>query len=294
VIELRTATPRDAPALAELFRARWTADFGESDVTADEVGSWWLGEGRAENRLAFLDGRVAGYARFYPEGDVIEANDESCTHPEVEGRGVATALLDEVEQAGRARGLARARATAVNDAGRALLTGRGYQLVRHFWRMEIDFDSAPYAELPPGYRFAPYREGADDVAVHACHQAAFAEHWGFVPDALDEWLRRRHGREDYDPRGWVLAWASDELAGGSLAFPWKGKAWVLDVFVARADRGCGLGLALLRETFTRVHELGCRHAGLEVDAANETGATRLYERAGMHVTRRYDTYEKQL
>jgi hypothetical protein len=34
--------------------------------------------------------------------------------------------------------------------------------------------------------------------------------------------------------------------------------------------------------------------GLGVDAASLTGATRLYEKAGMHVTRRYDTYEKVL
>jgi hypothetical protein len=34
--------------------------------------------------------------------------------------------------------------------------------------------------------------------------------------------------------------------------------------------------------------------GLEVDSENEFGATRLYERAGMRVTRRYATYEKTL
>jgi ribosomal protein S18 acetylase RimI-like enzyme len=34
--------------------------------------------------------------------------------------------------------------------------------------------------------------------------------------------------------------------------------------------------------------------GLEVDSENETGATALYERAGMRVTRRYDTFELAL
>jgi hypothetical protein len=33
---------------------------------------------------------------------------------------------------------------------------------------------------------------------------------------------------------------------------------------------------------------------LGVDAQSVTGATRLYEKAGMRVTRRYDTYEKIL
>jgi hypothetical protein len=34
--------------------------------------------------------------------------------------------------------------------------------------------------------------------------------------------------------------------------------------------------------------------GLSVDAANLTGATRLYERAGMHVSQEYVSYEKEL
>ncbi len=33
---------------------------------------------------------------------------------------------------------------------------------------------------------------------------------------------------------------------------------------------------------------------LTVDTPSSTGATRLYERAGMHITRRYDIYEKEL
>jgi ribosomal protein S18 acetylase RimI-like enzyme len=33
---------------------------------------------------------------------------------------------------------------------------------------------------------------------------------------------------------------------------------------------------------------------LGVDAANETGATALYERVGMHVARQFDVYEKRL
>jgi ribosomal protein S18 acetylase RimI-like enzyme len=51
---------------------------------------------------------------------------------------------------------------------------------------------------------------------------------------------------------------------------------------------------LLRTAFRELWRRGHTQIGLEVDAANETGATRLYERAGMRVTRRYDTYERRL
>ena len=54
----------------------------------------------------------------------------------------------------------------------------------------------------------------------------------------------------------------------------------------------GLGLALLLHTFNEFYQRGDRTVGLGVDAQSLTGATRLYEKAGMHVTRQYDTYEK--
>jgi mycothiol synthase len=43
-----------------------------------------------------------------------------------------------------------------------------------------------------------------------------------------------------------------------------------------------------------LYERGQKKVALGVDAASLTGATRLYERAGMHVARQYDTYEKEL
>jgi ribosomal protein S18 acetylase RimI-like enzyme len=39
---------------------------------------------------------------------------------------------------------------------------------------------------------------------------------------------------------------------------------------------------------------GCEKVRLNVDAENLTGAVKLYERAGMHVSRRSDRYEKEL
>ena len=39
---------------------------------------------------------------------------------------------------------------------------------------------------------------------------------------------------------------------------------------------------------------GKRRVGLTVDSQNATGATRLYEHAGMHIALQLDTYEKKL
>jgi ribosomal protein S18 acetylase RimI-like enzyme len=51
---------------------------------------------------------------------------------------------------------------------------------------------------------------------------------------------------------------------------------------------------LLVRGFERLASLGLEHARLNVDAQNETGAVRLYERHGMTVRREWRVYEKPL
>jgi ribosomal protein S18 acetylase RimI-like enzyme len=71
-------------------------------------------------------------------------------------------------------------------------------------------------------------------------------------------------------------------------------AWVNTLGVRRPWRRQGLALALLHDTFGHFYRDGQKRVGLGVDASSLTGATRLYEKAGMHVSRQYDTYEKEL
>ena len=55
-----------------------------------------------------------------------------------------------------------------------------------------------------------------------------------------------------------------------------------------------MGAALLADTFARFWERGEHSVGLGVDAANDTGAFRLYERAGMAPVLGWVMYEKEL
>ncbi|HYM63427.1 MAG TPA: GNAT family N-acetyltransferase [Gaiellaceae bacterium] len=298
-MEIRRPTLADAAGVAELLTARDAIDFGETrETTGDEVASWWRPELKRlaqETWVAFEEGRVVGYASVRPTGDVAAIDDESSVHPDARGRGIGSALVDEAEGLAIARRLPRVHLTVVNDDGRSLARERGYALVRHFWRMEIDLsDSEPVEpELPEGVAIRQYRPGADDQALHAMDQEAFGEHWEFVPTELDEWLGWRQEREDYVPALWQLAVAEGEVAGAALCFGERDRGWVLDLGVRKRWRGRGLGLALLHAGFRELRGGGYTKVGLEVDSANETGATRLYERAGMAVTRQYDTYEKR-
>ena len=71
-------------------------------------------------------------------------------------------------------------------------------------------------------------------------------------------------------------------------------AWVDVVGVRPSWRRRGIALALLRHSFGALYRAGARKVALEVDTQSPTEATRLYEKAGMHVERRYDFFEKEL
>ena len=59
-------------------------------------------------------------------------------------------------------------------------------------------------------------------------------------------------------------------------------------------RGRGAGVALLHRSFATFAGRGVRRVILNVDAENSTGATALYERAGMRVINRWDVWERLL
>jgi mycothiol synthase len=88
------------------------------------------------------------------------------------------------------------------------------------------------------------------------------------------------------------------VAGASLNYPERagdpGQGWVGTLGVRRAWRRRGVGEALLRRSFALLHARGLRKVRLGVDAENLTGATRLYERVGMNVLRRSNTWEREL
>ena len=53
-------------------------------------------------------------------------------------------------------------------------------------------------------------------------------------------------------------------------------------------------MALLQNAFRQFHGRGERKVGLGVDAESPTGATKLYERAGMKVVERSVVFRKDL
>jgi mycothiol synthase len=173
-----------------------------------------------------------------------------------------------------------------------MLRARGLRPVRHFWHMRIDLAEgfAP-GPAPQGIQIRGIDPGADLPAVHLVVEAAFADHWGHHPQPFDRWARERTGSPSYDPTLWLLATESGRPVGALIGSVSGGGGWVDEVGVLAPARGRGIAAALLRRSFATFAGRGLRQVLLNVDAENPTGATRLYERAGMQVVNRWDLWE---
>ena len=107
------------------------------------------------------------------------------------------------------------------------------------------------------------------------------------------WSRSYLGSERFDPTLWCVVRAGDEIAAGTIcAGDTYGGGWVHVLFTRRAWRKQGVGTALLGDSFARFWQRGEHSVGLGVDAASDTGAFRLYERAGMFAKLGLVVYEK--
>ena len=265
-------------------------------------------------RVVFApDGEMAGYFEVWTHRKPpVHPWLWGRVHPDYEGLGIGTWLMHWAEECAlRALkdvpdGLRFAPRTGIQaeaTSSMKLFEDMGYERIRSSYRMQIDMDAlVPEPEWPEGIILKLYNPETDAEAVYRADTEAFRDHFGFVEEPFEEglkdFLQMMTGYEGFDPTLWFLAMDGDEVAGISLCRPHAyddlDMGFVNTLAVRRPWRKQGLGLALLRHSFNEFYRRGKRKVGLGVDAENLTGALRLYEKAGMHVHRQSDSYEKEL
>ena len=304
---LRAPTRDDAAAIAGVLNAHGRATGGSTAETAAAIESWFGLESldpANDMFVALESGTVAGYADVAAPSAARDGG-PGVVYLDVRalpGRdGALDALLDAVLRRAceRAPSGAPVRATASegDEPYRAALARRGFQVVRSSFTMEIDLAAPSDAPTwPEGLRSRPFARG-EERAVYDAYVEAFADHWGFVPESFADWCTWHLGEKD-DRSSWRVADDRGAIAGLCLTSPTHGDdeslGWANVLAVRRPWRRRGLARALLLESFALLRSLGRARAGLGVDAENTTGALDLYRGVGMHVTRRWDTWERAL
>jgi mycothiol synthase len=291
------AVAADAAAVTEVVAALESSLYGPSTFSQADLEEEWLDLDLERDARVVRDGdRIVGYGAVGERGEVCRV--QGYVHPDALGRGIgkllATALEEDAERAGARR--IQNHVLEPDTAARRLLESLGYSAVRVFREMRIELDAPPPApEWPDGLRVVPFAPERDALEFHAAHQEAFADSWDFTPRDFESWSKLHLGSERFDPTLWCVVRAGDEIAAGTICTgDTYGGGFVHALFTRRPWRKQGVGAALLGDTFGRFWESGEHSVGLGVDAASETGAFRLYERAGMTPALGWVAYDKEL
>lgn len=299
----RPLSADDVDALVELNLLCDIAETGEPD---HEVVAW-IREGGDDYKAfgifdvhglaaaAWIDTQPSGHVGFEADVRVRPGLDKSIGDP----------LLDAVRAVGAEADPTRPLhffANASAGVARAWMESRGATLIRHFWRMRIDLDADPAAVTvpapPAGVTVRTVRDDEADLReVYRVVDTAFEDHFGHDGSrSYEQWIASIRRRSYFDLSMWWFA----ELDGVPVAAllgsrlpdheqEWTGHVGTLGTL--REARGRGIGSLLLRTAFAEFAARGLRKATLGVDAANLTGAVRLYESVGMRAEHEWVLYE---
>ncbi|MGN6415539.1 GNAT family N-acetyltransferase [Flexivirga sp.] len=296
----------DLPAIAEFYTECETYDANPERTSLADLEEFWDSPRSVPEADTLVghdaDGRIvatawSGCNRAITErriGRLVGA-----VRPDRRGEGIGTAVLQwelahglAWDDASRRPGygpLALRLFAPTEQADVRDLAARHQLLTdRYFFEMSRRLDGPVDMPVLDGVRLVDWDLARNDE-VHQVMDEAFREHWGHTTVTAQMW------QEGIDSHGFRPAWtvlAIDEdtgrVIGAAMNYAWEqdwepqgySEGYTDQLGVLRSHRGRGVAAALLAESMRRFGESGMDAAGLGVDAANATGALRLYEKLG--------------
>ena len=176
-----------------------------------------------------------------------------------------------------------------------LLAQRGFKVLRRYWLMQMKLGLPSPISLPEGAELIEV--GSDEQLLFEMwqiHQDSFSEHFGFMPRTFESWSKKViQDSQEKNQKAWIL-----RMNGEGVGFvDWddsllhEDSGYVAGLGVRKAYQGRGLGEILLRYAIKENTEAGREKLALNVDAGNESGALRLYEKVGMSISSEWHQYE---
>ena len=303
---------RDEPVwieLANVFYGHYYSPdfepFDERDVEWFKNTPWW---GNSKLLIAELSGEPVGFilscldrARERPKGYIWYF----AVRPELEGSEVDEGLLDHAISWLSSSG-AKAVQAAPRDNMRArvaLYRSKGFEHVRTYSTMRLRPEDIPSTAKPSEeieLKVAdPLKNEEELKIINALYNEAYADHFDFRPETLDEtraWLEGE-GYEDRTviawlgerPVGYVVATISDKPPGDR---PKRG--FISSIGVLKPYRRRRIGTALMLKAVEWLISKGAELIELGVDDENPSGALAFYTSLGFRPVYKTLTFLKEL
>jgi mycothiol synthase len=282
----RPATTDDAKALLDLYGAYDLAEFGECDMDLGEIEGMLAVE--TSEGVVAEDERVVGFADLAENGETETLVDPSYA----DAQRLHVELLTWAVQRASERGISRLEhwAGTTPDVAAPVLTEAGFEPARTLWRMHRDLaGELPDPMWPSGVTLRPFDLERDGREVWQVVMTSFAGEFGSHQRPYDEWVTRTIGSGytavSVEENGAIIGVATTGVRGGD--------GHIGQLAVLPEQRGRGIALALLHECFRRDAAAGRNATTLGVDGEN-SNARRLYDKAGMRVTKEYRRWERNV
>ena len=253
--------------------------------------------------LATDEGRPVGFAYVYRSDSFSPPHWAAgmVVHPDVRGStGVEVALLERAIEhvAAAGGGLVVLWVFEPDQRDDEAAARAGFRHQRDLLQERVPLPLGEEPKWPPGVEVRSFVPGQDDRDWLTVNNRAFADHpeqGGWVKATLE----RRMAEPWFDPKGFLLAFDADGLAGfcwtkvhpATDFDPELGEIFVIGVDPSR--QGSGLGRALVVAGLAHLADRGIRTGMLFVDGDNEA-AVRLYESLGFTIHRRDRAYEREV
>jgi mycothiol synthase len=249
---------------------------GEADVrvliAGQDMGAWAAivaGEVTAFGSL----GRRSGTEELRAQFASVPGADQACA-----------VMLDQLGAEAVAAGSREVGLWQITDglAGPSL-SMRGWRPVRTYARMVLELGRRPQLPRRSGVTVRIASEEAGLRLVHELTEEALAGHWDHRPRGFEEFCRAQADAEGHDPELWYLAFVDGDPAGALIARVRTGRGLIGWLGTRPEFRRRGVASALLSAAFDELQTRGVSRVEVDVDTANATNASRVYERAGMRV-----------
>ena len=301
---VRPGTPDDIAEIAQQLNTWRVETTGRSGVNEERFRQWLsrIDLGRSSRIVRDVEGVLAAWTILFdamaPHTELSRMSHTAGAHQDL---GIGTALHAwsvALAREGVARAPERKRVVLTetvperDTAARTFLECHGFELCRTFLWMGIDMAEAPPAAAwPEGFRAESFDLDCDLEQLVKAVLEIFADHGGVGLQPLDEMMVTYRDRflndPTFSPEYTFMVRRGDELAGFGLIGTHEEDGRTIGMMqafgVLPAFRRRGLGLAMTQHSLDLYHRNGIDRAILRVDSANRTGASRVYERAGLRV-----------
>lgn len=300
--KISNATANDLQRVTDYQIAFDIAVFGKPDTTLSDVEYEWSREGFQVDRDAWIienpDGKLAGYADYWENGEELYIDHLSSIHPNFRSQINQEILYQMAQPIASAFGrtaIQKLRTISVEPYSEDILANLGFQAIQTQWRMVYALgQQIDEPTCPKGYQLVPFQRENHARQVYDVIETAFTELPHREGNTFEGWQKFILDRSDFSPNFLKVVMTGPEVAAVAVGFDNEIGGWIRQLAVKKAHRGKGLASFLLRRLFFEFARQGRSDVGLTVDSENRTGAPELYLRAGMKPTEKYVTFIKEL